>query len=51
MSDQAHALSFDLAAQTARLIFSSHIREGQSDDLSRLVVAPFEIYVAELDHE
>lgn len=49
MSDRAHTLRFNLAAQTARLVFSSHARPGDADDLSRLRIAPFEVYIAELD--
>jgi alpha-glucosidase len=48
MSDQAHRLSFSLDADEARLIFSSHTRDGDTDDLSQLTIAPFEIYIAEL---
>jgi len=47
MSDQARTLSFDLDAHTAQLVFSSHTRDGDTDDLSRLTIAPFEIYIAE----
>ena len=46
MSDRAHTLSFDL--DTAHLVFSSRARDSSTDDLSRLFVAPFEIYIAEL---
>ena len=48
MSDQAHTLRFDLDAHLARLVFSSHARDGDTDDLSRLTIAPFEIYIAEI---
>jgi alpha-glucosidase len=48
MSNQAHRLSFSLDADEARLIFSSHTRGSDTDDLSQLAVAPFEIYIAEL---
>ena len=48
MSDQARTLSFDLDAHTARLVFSSHARDGDTDDLSQLTIAPFEIYIAEI---
>ena len=55
MSAQAHTLNFDgstelaevLDARIARLVFSSHTR-GDTDDLSQLAIAPFEIYIAEL---
>jgi len=37
-----------LDAHTARLVFSSHARDGDIDDLSQLTIAPFEIYIAEI---
>jgi len=49
MSDRAHALSFDLDARAARLLFSSQARDGDTDDLSQVSVAPFEVYIAELE--
>ena len=49
MSNQAHTLSFDLDAHAAQLLFSSHARDGDTDDLSQLSIAPFEIYIAELE--
>jgi alpha-glucosidase len=48
MSNRAHTLRFDLDARTARLVFSSHARDGDTDDLSQLTIAPFEIYIAEI---
>ena len=48
MSDRTQQLSFSLDADEARLIFSSHTRDGDTDTLSQLAVAPFEIYIAEL---
>jgi alpha-glucosidase len=64
MSDQAHTLNLGRSmerpgsstpglaklpdAREARLIFSSRSRESRSDALSRLTIAPFEIYIAEL---
>jgi alpha-glucosidase len=48
MSDRAHRLGFNLDADEACLIFSSHTRNDDTDDLSQLTVAPFEIYIAEL---
>ncbi len=48
MSNRAHTLHFDLDAHTARLVFSSHARDGDTDDLSRLTIAPFEVYIAEI---
>ncbi len=47
-SARGHTLRFDLAAETARLIFSSHQRTDEMDDLARIPLAPFEIYIAEL---
>ena len=49
MSNQAHTLSFDLDAHAAKLLFSSQARDGDTDSLSRLSIAPFEIYIAELE--
>jgi hypothetical protein len=49
MSDRAHTLGFDVGAGEARLIFSSRARDGDLDDLSRLAVAPFEVYIGELE--
>ncbi len=48
MSDRAHALRFELQAETVRLLFSSHVRAGDLDDLARLPIAPFEVYIGEL---
>ncbi len=48
MSNRAHTLRFDLDAHLARLVFSSHARDGDTDDLSQLTIAPFEIYIAEI---
>jgi alpha-glucosidase len=49
MSNRAHTLSFDLDAHTAQLLFSNRARDGDTDDLSQLSMAPFEIYIAELE--
>jgi alpha-glucosidase len=51
MDNQARTLSFDLDAQTARPLFSSHPRGSDTDDLSQLPIAPFEVYVAEVGTE
>jgi alpha-glucosidase len=67
ISDQAHTLRFDgsteastvssaeplkvLDAHTARLIFSSQTREGDTDNLSQLTIAPFEVYIGEIVRE
>ena len=51
MENQARTLSFDLDARTARPLFSSHPRGSDTDDLSQLSIAPFEVYVAELEGE
>lgn len=48
MSERTQMLSFDLDASTARQIFSSYAWPGGTDDLTRLQIAPFEIYIAEL---
>jgi alpha-glucosidase len=48
MSERTHTLSFDLDASTGRQIFSSHARPGVAADLTRLQIAPFEIYIAEM---
>jgi alpha-glucosidase len=55
-SDRAHTLDLTRSAELAPPlnagracpIFSSRARENETDDLSRLSVAPFEIYIAEL---
>lgn len=51
MSEHTHTLRFDIGASTSRLIFSSHKREGDTDELSHLKLAPFEVYVGELGRE
>jgi len=48
MSEQRHKISFDLPYSSARVLFSSHIRDGDTDNLATIFVAPFEIYIAEL---
>jgi len=48
MSDRAHELNFDLNAQRCKLLFSNLARDGDSDDVNKLSVAPFEIYIGEL---
>ena len=48
MSDRAHTLNFDLNAQATKLLFSNCVRDSSSDDLTRLSIAPFEIYIGEL---
>ncbi len=47
-SDKAHTLAFDLDGSPARLIFSTEAR-SDAGDLSALTLAPFEIYIAELE--
>jgi alpha-glucosidase len=55
-SASSHALRFDaleallegLERPAARLLFSSHDRAGKSEELNRLEIAPYEIYIAEL---
>ena len=46
--ERAHTVKFDLPTRAARLLFSSHERGADADDLARLSFAPFEIYIAEL---
>lgn len=48
MSDRAHTLNFDLNAQAIKLLFSNRVRDSSSDDLTRLSITPFEIYIGEL---
>lgn len=48
MSQQTHRLSFSLTAPTGHVIFSSHNRDRATDDLSKLYIASFEVYIAEL---
>lgn len=47
-SNEAHPLAFELEAKTVKCIFSSQIRGANSDSLSKLTIAPLEIYIAEL---
>jgi hypothetical protein len=47
-SDQTHTLDMNLEAAKARRVFSSHERQAETDDLSRLAIAPYEIYVGQL---
>ena len=48
MSPRAQRLSFSLTAPTGHVIFSSRNRGGDNDNLSKLYIAPFEVYIAEL---
>jgi len=48
MSEQTPRLSFDLSYSSAQVLFSSHNRDGDTDNLDMLSVAPFETYIAEL---
>lgn len=48
MSDRGHTLTFDLPMSTVRVIFSSRLRESDTDNLAHLFVAPFEVYIAEI---
>jgi len=48
MSEQRHRISFDLPYSSVRVLFSSHNREGYTDNLTTILLAPFEIYIAEL---
>jgi alpha-glucosidase len=47
-SDQTHTLDMNLEAAKARRVFSSHERQAETDDLSRLAIAPYEIYIGQL---
>ncbi len=46
-----HELRFELEFDAARRLFSNCQRVGESDDLARLKLMPFEVYVAELQKE
>ena len=46
---QVSDLDQNALGHTARRVFSSHERVGTTDDLSTLSLAPFEIYISELD--
>ena len=48
MSGRAHTLRFDLDTDTAHLVFSSRARDGRTDNLAHLSIAPFEVYIGEL---
>jgi alpha-glucosidase len=48
MSAQSHLLTFDLPVSTAHVLFSSRSRENAVDDLTHLLIAPFEVYIAEI---
>jgi len=47
MSDRAHTLNFDLNVRTIKTLFSTCVRDGASDNLAQLSIAPFEIYIGE----
>jgi hypothetical protein len=47
-SEHAYTLSFDLKSRGARRLFPSSGRAGVTDDMSRLDVEPFEVYIGEL---
>jgi alpha-glucosidase len=44
-SDRAHRLSFDLDVEPVRAVFSSRDRVDETERLSDLFIAPFEVYV------
>ena len=48
MSKRPQRLHFNLENQRSKVLFSSHKRKNTSDDLTRLSIAPFEVYIAEL---
>ena len=47
-SDRPQTLRFDLPAHGLRPLFASGARAGRADDLSALVVGPYEVYIGEL---
>ena len=48
MSEQTHRLSLDLPYSSAHVLFSSHNRDSDTDNVDMLSMAPFETYIAEL---
>lgn len=48
LSDKSHTVAFDLKRPLARLVFSSIERGESTADLSRLSLAPFEIFIGEI---
>ena len=48
LSERTQKVRFDLAPGVARRLCASGAHDGETDDLSELVVGPFEIYIAEL---
>lgn len=49
LSDKSHNLKFDLASQDARCLFSTHTLEGETVSLEALKIAPYEIFIGELN--
>jgi alpha-glucosidase len=47
-SARPQTLSFDLGAQSAHWLFTSRARGAGADELSRLEIGPYEIYIGEL---
>ena len=47
-SNAARTAAFDLGQEPARLTYSNAGRDGSPIDLSRLILAPFEIFIAEI---
>ena len=47
-SDRPQTLRFNLPAHGLRPLFASGARTGRADDLSALVVGPYEVYIGEL---
>lgn len=47
-SDRPQTLRFNLPAHDLRPLFASGARTGRADDLSALVVGPYEVYIGEL---
>jgi alpha-glucosidase len=49
-SDKAHTLAFDVGTDQTKVVFSSETR-GETANLQTLVLAPFEIFIAEIGEE
>jgi alpha-glucosidase len=49
MSDRSPSVNLALASHSARCLFSTHRPAGETQDLSALKLAPFEVYISELE--
>ena len=47
-SEKAHTLNLDVPSSASRCLFSSRSRPSETEDLSQLEIAPFEIYIGEI---